>query len=112
MKLEPLVSALSLTSAVGDIPSCFDGVYAGDFLSRAMSRVEAGDLWITIMSNVNVIAVASLTEAAAVVLAEGVALDPEAKAAAEEKGITVLSSPLSVYEICGILRAAEISEKG
>lgn len=112
MKLDTLVSSLSLSPVVGEIPSEFDGVYAGDFLSRAMSRVEAGNLWITIMSNVNVIAVASLTDAAAVVLAESVELSPDAKSAAEEKGITVLSSPLSVYEICGILRAAEISEKG
>ena len=77
-----------------------------------MSRVEADNLWITIMSNVNVIAVASLTDAKAVVLAENVELAPDAKAAAEEKGITVLSSPLSVYEICGILYAADLSEKG
>lgn len=112
MKLDTLVSSLSLSSVVGEIPSEFEGVYAGDFLSRAMSRVEAGNLWITIMSNVNVIAVASLTDAAAVVLAESVELSPDAKSAAEEKGITVLSSPLSVYEICGILRAAEVSEKG
>ena len=97
MKLDTLVSSLSLSCVVGDMPSDFNGVYAGDFLSRAMSRVEADNLWITIMSNVNVIAVASLTDA---------------KAAAEEKGITVLSSPLSVYEICGILHAAELSEKG
>ena len=110
MKLDTLVSSLSLSCVVGDIPSDFNGVYAGDFLSRAMSRVEADNLWITIMTNV--IAVASLTDAKAVVLAENVELAPDAKAAAEEKGITVLSSPLSVYEICGILYAADLSEKG
>ena len=112
MKLDTLVSSLSLSCVVGDMPSDFNGVYAGDFLSRAMSRVEADNLWITIMTNVNVIAGASLTDANAVVLAENVELAPDAKAAAEEKGITVLSSPLSVYEICGILYAADLSEKG
>ena len=108
MKLDTLVSSLSLSCVVGDMPSDFNGVYAGDFLSRA----EADNLWITIMTNVNVIAVASLTDAKAVVLAENVELAPDAKAAAAEKGITVLSSPLSVYEICGILYAADLSEKG
>lgn len=78
----------------------WSGVYAGDLLSRAMSRVKADDLWITIMSNTNVIAVASLTEAAAVILAEGVELLPEALDAARENGITVLSSPCTVYELC------------
>ena len=76
------------------------GGYAGDLLSRAMSHVEAENLWITIMSNINVIAVASLTEAAAVLLAEDVELVPEALEAARTKDITVLSSPMTVYELC------------
>ncbi len=100
MKLSELCEKLSLTKISGDTEVVPTGVYAGDLLSRAMSHVEAGDLWITIMSNVNVVAVASLTEAAAVILAEGVELLPEALAAAREKGITVLSSPLTVYELC------------
>ncbi|MBQ1503024.1 MAG: hypothetical protein IIZ35_03385, partial [Clostridia bacterium] len=62
--------------------------------------VEADDLWITIMNNVNVIAVASLTDAAAILLAENVSLMPDALAAAREKDVTVLSSGLSVYELC------------
>ena len=111
MKLEPLFAELRLTPVVGEPPSDFGGVYAGDFLSRAMSRVEADDLWITIMSNVNVVAVASLTDAAAVVLAESVERSDESKTAAGEKGIKILSSPLTVYEICGIIRAAEKAEK-
>ncbi|MGN1345387.1 MAG: hypothetical protein ACI4V1_01265 [Eubacteriales bacterium] len=100
MKLSELCEALSLTVAAGSTDDVFDGVYAGDLLSRAMSHVEAGNLWITIMSNINVIAVASLTEAAAVLLAEDVELVPEALEAAQAKGITVLLSPLTVYELC------------
>ncbi len=52
------------------------------------------------MNNVNVVAVASLTEAAAVILAEGVTLMPDATAAAAEKNICIFSSDLSVYELC------------
>ena len=52
------------------------------------------------MNNVNVIAVASLTDAAAILLAENVSLMPDALAAAREKDVTVLSSGLSVYELC------------
>ena len=84
----------------GDTSKEFDGVYAGDLLSRAMSRVKFDNLWLTIMANTNVIAVASLTEAAAVILAEGVELLPEALEAAQDNGITVLSSDKSVYELC------------
>ncbi|MBQ8400402.1 MAG: hypothetical protein IJX14_00585 [Clostridia bacterium] len=94
-----LLDALELKTVCGTVES-FDGVYAGDLLSRAMSHVEADNLWITIMNNMNVVAVASLTEAAAVILAEGVALVPEALEAAKEKDICVLSSEKTVYELC------------
>ena len=94
-----LLDALELKTVCGTVES-FDGVYAGDLLSRAMSHVEADNLWITIMNNMNVVAVASLTEVAAVILAEGVALVPEALEAAKEKDICVLSSEKTVYELC------------
>ena len=90
----------------GDASGSACGVYVGDLLSRAMSHVESGNVWITIMSNVNVVAVAALTEPAAVVLAESVVLTEDALKGAEENGITVLSSPLSAYEICVRLHIA------
>ena len=98
-ELKPCMDALGIRVICGEADS-FDGVYAGDLLSRAMSHVEAGNLWITIMNNINVIAVASLADAAAVLLAEGVTLTPDAQAAAEEKGICVLSAEQSVYDLC------------
>ena len=107
MTLSQLCNELSLSVVTGDTAKEFNGVYAGDLLSRAMSHVEADNLWITIMTNMNVVAVASLTEAAAVILAEGVQLMPEAEAAARENNITVLSSDLSVYEICRVIGSVD-----
>ena len=100
MKTEAVINKLSLKLLAGDIPEEFDGVYAGDFLSRAMSRVSEGDLWVTIMNNVNVIAVASLADAAAVILAEGVTMDKATLDAASSKGVTVFTCDSTVYEIC------------
>ena len=100
MKLTELREKLGLRLVCGEEDKGFDGVYAGDLLSRAMSHVEADNLWITIMPNTNVIAVASLTEAAAVILAEEVELQPEALTAAAENRITVYSSDKTVYELC------------
>lgn len=90
----------------GDTSKEFCGVYVGDLLSRAMSHVESGNLWVTIMSNVNVVAVATLTEPAAVILAEDVFLQEDALKGANENGITVLRSPLSAFEICVRLHSA------
>ena len=100
MLFSDLLKSVPVTHVIGNLPDSFDGVYAGDLLSRAMSHVAADNLWITIMNNMNVIAVASLTEAAAVILAEGVTLMPDASKAAEEKGICILSSEETVYTLC------------
>lgn len=110
MTISELTEKLSLKTVTGNVTEDgFDGVYAGDLLSRAMSHVEAGNLWITIMSNSNVIAVASLTECAAVILAESVELMPDAFEAAKENGILVLSSDMTVYELC--VKIGELSNE-
>ena len=107
MKLRDVCEMLSATVLCGDVDKSFEGVYVGDLLSRAMSHVGCDNLWVTIMSNVNVVAVATLTEPCAVILAEDVELQPDAKKSAEENGITVLTSPLSAYEICTRVDRAE-----
>lgn len=83
-----------------------EGVYCGDLLSWVMGRAESSNAWITIMSNINVIAVASLCDVSCVILAEGVALDEDAQKAAKDKGINILSSEKSSYEVALMLRDA------
>ena len=107
MNLTELSARLGLETVSGSTEGReWRGVYAGDLLSRAMSHVKADNLWITIMPNANVIAVASLTEAAAVILAEGVELLPDALDAAEDNGIIVLSSKHTVFELCAAIYEA------
>ncbi len=76
------------------------GGYTGDLLSFVMGSAQSGDAWVTIMSNVNVIAVATLTDVSCVLLAGGVALDEGVAERAVAQGINVLSSPLSAFELC------------
>ena len=100
MKVSELVAdkrfeAISLPSPDREI----SGSYIGDLLSWVMGRAEADNAWVTIMSNVNVIAVATLADVSCVILAEGVSLDAQTTATAFEKGVNVISSPLSAYEI-------------
>ena len=72
MRVEELLEhgfeALSLPDGGREI----DGVYIGDLLSWVMGRAQMDNAWITIMTNVNVIAVASLADTSCVILAEGV----------------------------------------
>ena len=50
-------------------------IFCCDLLSIAMSRAPADGVWVTVMGNRNTLAVASLTDTACVVLAEGTVLD-------------------------------------
>lgn len=75
-----------------------NGVYIGDLLSWVMGRAKADNAWITIMSNINIVAVAALADVACVILAEGVELDQAVKDTAEAKGINILTSEMPAYE--------------
>lgn len=72
-------------------------IFCCDLLSIAMSKAPAGGVWVTVMANVNTLAVASLTETAMIVLAEGVKLDEETKQKAQTQKITVLATTESTY---------------
>ena len=100
MKVEALQGLLNARVLCGTAAGEFDGVYTGDLLSRAMSRVQADNAWVTIMANINVIAVANLTEPAVIVLAEDVTMQKDALDAAVENDLCVITTPLSAYEIC------------
>lgn len=76
------------------------GVYVGDLLSWVMGRANEGDLWLTIMTNVNVIAVATLTGVSAVLLCEDCEPDSELIKLATEKGINLLVTDKKIYEAC------------
>lgn len=78
-------------------------VYIGDLLSWVMGKAQEDDGWITIMNNVNVIAVASLSDTACVILSEGVTLSEDIKSTAEKKGVNVLTTEKSTYEAAVIL---------
>ncbi len=74
------------------------GAYACDLLSWVIGRAEAGSALITVMTNVNVIAVSVMAELPCVILTEGVVPDAVALEKARQQGVSVLSSKLPSYE--------------
>ena len=98
MKVNELLShgfeALSLPDGDREI----DGAYIGDLLSWVMGRAQMDNAWITIMTNVNVIAVASLADTSCVILAEGVEMPEDLVQTAQEKEVNILRSSQPIYE--------------
>lgn len=76
------------------------GGYVGDLLSWVMGRAKEGDAWVTIMSNVNTVAVCTLADPACIVLAEGVIPEPDMLIRAEQQGINVLTTKLDSFSAC------------
>ena len=75
--------------------------YAGDLLSWVMGRAKENCAWVSIMANINVIAVASLADVSCVVLSEGVLPDKQMLAAAQQKEINLLQSEKDTFALCG-----------
>lgn len=73
-------------------------VFCCDLLSIAMGKAPAGSAWVTVMANVNTLAVASLTDVACVVLAENAGLDDMTAAKAKEQGITVFAAEGPIFK--------------
>ncbi len=79
------------------------GVYIGDLLSWVMGRADSGDAWLTIMSNLNILAVASLADTACIVVTEGVTLEEDIISSATDKNINILSFKESTYSAAATL---------
>ena len=81
--------------------------YCGDLLSWVMGKAPADGAWLTIMSNVNVAAVAALTDVSCVILTEGVVPDEPLLKKAQLQGINLMGSDLSTFR-CAVKLAAEL----
>ena len=69
--------------------------YIGDLLSWVMGRAPGDSAWLTVMGNINSIAVATLADVSCIVLVENAALDAEAKAKAKSMYMAAISRSIS-----------------
>jgi len=99
MTVSELSKTLSLVSKTDDIgeDKPVTGCYIGDLLSWVMGRAPDGCVWITVMGNINAVAVAQLADISCIILCENAHLDDNAKSKAELHGIPVYSSELTAY---------------
>ncbi len=94
---------LEVLSCGADTSVMIEGCFSGDLLSLAMSNIEAGNVWVTVQTNVNILGIAALTETSCVIVANGMNVpDPVVQKAIEEK-ICLLRTPHSAYEVCCML---------
>ena len=101
MKVSDLVTQLNLQVVTGadsldrEIQDC----YICDMLSLVMARAKEGDVWITVQTNINTVAVAALSDCACVIIPDDIDIEEATTARAAEKDVTLLKSSDSAFKI-------------
>lgn len=103
--VEQVVERLGLTVQVaGDRPDApVTGGIVGDLLSYVMANGKQGNLWITIQTHPNIVAVAALGGLAGIVIAGGFQPDEDTVARAEDEGMALLTCEESSFAVAGRL---------
>lgn len=85
------------------------GGYASDLLSDVIAHSHKGNVWITIQTHPNIVAVATMKELSGIILTGGRQPEAETLQKAEQEGIPILASPLFTFELVGRLYQMGIS---
>ena len=101
MKVSELCNTLGLEIVCeGDLEKEICGCYCSDLLSHCMSNIKQGNLWITVQVNINIVAIAVLTELSAIIISQDMNVSETVIAKANEERITILKTDLPSYELC------------
>ena len=84
----------------GELDREINDCYIGDLLSWVMGRAQEDNAFVTIMTNINVIAVASLVNVSTVILCENSTPESAVLDAARDKGVNVIKTALPTYQAC------------
>jgi hypothetical protein len=106
MNLQEIITKLDLT--VFTSPRNFSerkpqGGYASDLLSCVMAGAQPENIWVTLQSHMNVVAVAALREVSAVIITENAQPEADVITKANEQGVVLLGTPEAGYQIIGKL---------
>lgn len=103
MKVKDLVEKLNLKVLAGanGLDREIDGCYISDLLSDVMGNAQEGNIWITLQTHKNVMAVASLKEIACIILVKNLTANEDTINQSNEEGLPLLQTSLTTYEIAG-----------
>lgn len=105
MKTIDIVKSLGLKVLAGDenLEAQVTGGYVSDLLSDVMGNAKEGQIWITLQTHRNILAVASLKEMAGILLVKNQQPDEETIKKANEEGIPLLASGEDAFTLAGRL---------
>lgn len=105
MKIVDIIESLDLELIVnnGNLEREVSSGYAGDLLSDVMGHAPQNAVWVTIQTHLNIAAVASLKDTAAIIIARGCMPEPDTIERCKMEQIALLRSKENTFEIAGKL---------
>jgi serine kinase of HPr protein (carbohydrate metabolism regulator) len=105
MIVSELVSILKLNVFCGEkgLSHEITGGYTSDLLSDVMGHASEGQVWITLQTHKNVMAIASLKELSAIILVKGNQPEEDTVLQSKSEGIPILGTNEEAFEISGKL---------
>ena len=101
MKISELLDKLSLeVLSLEDKEREINGCYCSDLLSHCMSNIDYGNIWVTVQVNINIVAIAVLTDPSAIIISQEMQVRDDVISKAKEEGINLFRSKLPSYELC------------
>ncbi|MFW6259461.1 MAG: DRTGG domain-containing protein, partial [Tangfeifania sp.] len=105
MKVSDLVKKynLKIFSGKEGLDNEISGGYVSDLLSDVMGNAAENEVWITLQTHQNVMAIASLKDLAAVILVKGLEPDEDTLEHSNEEGVPLLGTSMQTFEMAGKL---------
>jgi predicted transcriptional regulator len=101
---------LSVQAAEDKLETEVTGGYASDLLSCVMAKARQGNVWVTLQSHVNIVAVAALLQLAGIIVTEGMVPDPATLDKANEEGVPILTTECTTFSV--VAQLARLGIKG
>jgi predicted transcriptional regulator len=105
MTITDIIPALDLKVLSGQkgLSNKITGGYVSDLLSDVIGNAKEGEVWITLQTHQNIIAVASLKDLAAVIIVKGASPETDTIEKSNIENVPVLVTELDTFTIAGRL---------
>jgi hypothetical protein len=105
MKLKDIIEKLELKTVTnnGNFDNEVTGAYSSDLLSDVIANSKKDNVWITLQTHINIIAVAALKELTAIIIVMNKKIDSDTLEKANSEKIILLQTKLNSFQICGKL---------
>ncbi|MDA3779701.1 MAG: serine kinase [Bacteroidales bacterium] len=105
MKVSDIIDKLGLIVYSGQegLNNDIQGGYVSDLLSDVMGRAKEKQVWVTLQTHKNVMAIASLKDLAAVILINGMKPDDDTILQSNIEGLPLLGTKDTAFNISGKL---------